>query len=670
MSKLFYPKLAASNIRKNGKTYIPYLLTCIITVAMFYVIRSLSLNDGLKKLVGAETVAYTLYLGCWVVAIFAVIFLFYTNSFLVKRRKKEFGLFNILGMEKKHLSKVVALETLYVAVISLTVGIGLGIALDKAMYLLILKIINAKISLGFYLSPKAMLTTVVLFCAIYLLIFLNSLRQIHVANPIELLRGSDVGEKEPKTKWIMTILGVLCLAAGYYIAVITKDPVAAILLFFGAVILVIVGTYLLFTTGSIALLKLLRRKKRYYYQTKHFTSVSGMMYRMKQNAVGLANICILSTMVLVMISSTSAMMIGMEDMVNARYPYDITIYFSGELSENGENLETVQQETAEKVIQQELAEKRIAVTEQVSYPYLTFAAVREENTFLTDQDRNISDINKVNNLFFVPLSDYNRITNQEKTLNEGEILLYSDRETFDGSVFKIFDREYTVKEHLKGDFLKNGLLASNISSTYYIVVEDLDEVYTLEALQKEAYQDMASSMRLFYGFNMDEDESTQKALYNDLLPHFLEGKFVGTIDTKVGARESFLSLYGGLFFLGIFLGTLFIMATILIIYYKQISEGYDDKDRFMIMQKVGMSHAEVKQSIHSQILQVFFLPLILAGVHVAFSLPMVSRILTMLSLTNTTLLLLCTAGCFLIFALLYAVIYALTARTYYHIVSQ
>lgn len=663
MNKLFYPKLAASNIRKNSKTYFPYLLTCIITIAMFYVIRSLSQNEGLRSTFGGDTVLATLNLGSWVVAIFAVIFLFYTNSFLVKRRKKEFGLFNILGMEKKHLSHVVALETLYVAAISLVIGIGLGIVLDKAMYLFILKILDAKISLGFHISKTAIVVTLVLFSGIYLLIFLNSLRQIHVSNPIELLHGGNLGEKEPKTRKIMTVLGILCLAAGYYIAIVTQDPVSALLLFFAAVILVIIGTYLLFTTGSIALLKMLRRNKRYYYQTKHFISVSGMMYRMKQNAVGLANICILATMVLVMISSTSAMMLGMEEMIEERYPNDIVIYFQNDPEENAAMIQD---------IKQLLTEKQIPITEQVSYSYLSFAAVRDGDAFLTNVEQTITELNNVRNLMFLPLADYNRIASREVTLDEGEVLVYSNRDSFTSDTFKIFDRNYTVKEHLKGEFLKNGVIASDISSTYYIVVRDMDEIQELDTLQKEVYGENASSIRLFYGFDMEEDDETQEQVYDAVSQMLLQegSAFSGILDNKVGGRQDFLTLYGTLFFLGIFLGVLFIMATILIIYYKQISEGYDDKERFEIMQKVGMSHAEVKRSIHSQIMQVFFLPLILAGVHVAFAFPMISRILRLMSLFNLKLLILCTIGCFLVFTLLYAVIYALTARIYYRIVRR
>ena len=320
MNKLFYPKLAASGLKKNRRLYIPYLLTCIFTVAMFYIVKSLSLNPGLSDMVGDATMTFTMKFGCVVIGLFALIFLFYTNSFLMKQRKKEFGLFHILGMEKHHLYRLIAWENLYVAIFTLTAGLLFGIALDKAMFLLVSRMIGGEIPLGFFLSPRAVVETIVLFLGIYTLIFLNALRQIKTANPIELLHAGNMGEKEPKAKWFMAILGLLCTGAGYYFAITTENPVTSLFLAFVAVILVVIGTYLLFTAGSIALLKVLKSHKGYYYKTRHFISVSGMIYRMKQNAVGLANICILSTGVLLMVACTTSLMVGMED----NYPFQIS----------------------------------------------------------------------------------------------------------------------------------------------------------------------------------------------------------------------------------------------------------------------------------------------------------------------------------------------------------
>lgn len=393
MNKLFYPKLAAGNIKKNGKTYIPYIFTSILTVAMFYIIRSLSLNEGISSLVGADSIAVTLSLGSWIVGIFAVVFLFYTNSFLMKQRKKELGLYSILGMEKKHIAKVIGLETVYIVIISFALGLGLGILLDKAMYLIILRIMDADAALGFYVSKRAALSAVALFSAIFLLIYLNSLRQIHFSKPIELLRSRSCGEKEPKAKWIIALLGLACLGGGYYLSVTTQNPVSAIMLFFLAVVLVIIGTYLVFTAGSIVFLKLLRKNKRYYYKTRHFISVSGMIYRMKQNAVGLANICILSTMVLVMISSTVSMQIGMEDIINHRYPFDIMIYTDAD-----ENNRT--EDTAIK----EIDKSGLTIKKQISYRYVNFSALRNGSVFEVREvdESDLEDFNNLNSLFIIP----------------------------------------------------------------------------------------------------------------------------------------------------------------------------------------------------------------------------------------------------------------------------
>ena len=659
MNNGFYPKLAANNIRKNSKTYIPYILTCIFTAAMYYIIHSLSNNEGISTLVGSETISITLGLGNRITAIFAIIFLFYTNSFLIKRRKKEFGLFNILGLEKKHLLRVIGYETLYIALISLTLGITIGILLDKLMYLSVLKMMEVEISLGFYISWSSILSTIILFSVIFFIIFINSLRQVHISNPIELLKSTNLGEKEPKTKWFMAILGFICLGVGYYIALTTKNPVMAITLFFVAVILVIIGTYLIFTAGSIAFLKLLRKNKKYYYNVKHFTSVAGMIYRMKQNAVGLANICILSTMVLVMISSTSSMMIGMEDIINTRYPYDISIYSDVSDNDNKESL----------VYEIENAIKNERVKKEISYTYLNFAAIKDKDRFVTNSNSNSDIYNDMNNLIFITLEDYNRVTSENKSLGEGEVLLYSNREKYSYDTINIFDREYKILEKVN-EFLGNGIISANIASSQYIVVKDTDEINYLYKKQKEVFGENASEIEFLYGIDLNETEVEKGEAYESIVGRLDEKGFVYKCETKLGARSSAISLYGGLFFIGTFLGVLFIMATILIIYYKQISEGYDDKERFEIMQKVGMSNEEVQGSIRSQVLTVFFLPLITAGIHISFAFPFIVKILSMLNLTNTKLFILCTFVSFAVFALIYSVIYILTARSYYKIVRR
>ena len=661
MNNRFFPKLAASNIKKNGKAYIPYILSCVMTVAMFYIVKSLSYNPGLKNMVGSSTMMTMMSMCSVMIALFAIIFLFYTNSFLVKRRKKEFGVFNILGMEKSHIAKTMAWENFYVTLISIAGGLVIGIALDKAMFLLIAQVLNEEISLGFFISDKAIISTVVMFCIIFLLILLNSIRQIQTANPIELLTAGNAGEREPKTKWILTILGLLSLGTGYYIALAIKNPITALVYFFFAVILVIIGTYMLFTAGSIALLKILRKNKKYYYKTKHFTSISGMIYRMKQNAVGLANICILSTAVLVMVSSTSSLMLGMQDVIATRYPDDFIVY-SNETSEERayESFDAIRE------LQEE---QNLNVTSEREYRYLVFPAFINGDTFEVTRDANFSSLGNLNNLIFVSLSDYNRVMGTDKTLAEDEILVYSDRLQFNYPTLKIFDREYSVKEKID-EFIGNGLIVAVAANTQFIVLPDGTDIDELYALQKEALSDGASEIQYYYGFNSDADEETQRAFYRTLLEDYVGHGYEGTIESKADSRSEFVGLYGGFFFIGIFLGILFIMATVLIIYYKQISEGYDDKRRYEIMQKVGMTHQEIKNSIHSQVLTVFFLPLIVAGIHIAVAFPIITKLLALLNLLNVQLFLTCTVVCYVVFAVMYLLIYLLTARTYYKIVSK
>lgn len=661
MNNRFFSKLAASNIKKNGKAYIPYILSCVMTVALFYIVKSLSYNPGLKNMVGSSTMMTMMSMCSVIIALFAIVFLFYTNSFLMKRRKKEFGIFNILGMEKSHIAKTMAWENFYVTLISIVGGLVIGLALDKAMFLLIAQVLNEEITLGFFISDKAIISTIVMFCIIFLLILLNSIRQIHTANPIELVTAGNAGEREPKTKWVLAILGLLSLGAGYYIALTIENPLTALVYFFFAVILVIIGTYMLFTAGSIALLKILRKNKNYYYKTKHFTSISGMIYRMKQNAVGLANICILSTAVLVMVSSTSSLMLGLQDVIATRYPNDFVVY-SNETSEERayESFDTIRE------LQEE---QNLNVTSEREYRYLVFPAFINGDTFEVTRDANFSSLGNLNNLIFVSLSDYNRVMGTDKTLAENEVLIYSDRLQFDSPTLKIFDREYSVKEKID-EFIGNGLIVAVAANTQFIVLPDGPDIDELYALQKEALSDGASEIQYYYGFNSDADEETQRVFYRTLLEDYVGHGYEGTIESKADSRSEFVGLYGGFFFIGIFLGVLFIMATVLIIYYKQISEGYDDKQRYEIMQKVGMTHQEIKNSIHSQVLTVFFLPLIVAGIHIAVAFPIINKLLALLNLLNVQLFLTCTVVCYVVFAVMYLLIYLLTARTYYKIVSK
>ncbi len=661
MKMSFYPKLAAGNMKKNARTYVPYMLTCIITVAMYYIVKSLSQNPGVKEMIGGGYLSELMFIGSHVVALFAVIFLFYTNSFLVKRRKKEFGVFNILGMEKRHLAWVLGWETAYLALGSLVLGLLLGIIMDKAMYLLVGKIIGGGVPLGFFVSARVIGQTVQIFAVIFLLICINAIRQVHVADPIALLQAGNAGEKEPSTRWLLALAGLVSVGGGYYIAVTVSDPVASLLLFFVAVVLVIIGTYLLFTAGSIALLKILRKNRKYYYRTRHFVSVSGMIYRMKQNAVGLANICVLSTMVLVMVSTTTSLMIGMEDVVRERYPADIMVYFKEDAPQgNQAYIEAI------RALQRE---RGLAVKNEMAYLYLGLSASHEYKYEESHEIGVTSALDYMDELFLITLDDYNAVMKERKTLEEGEVMVYSNRTSYDLPVFKLLGREYRVAEKLDS-FVGNGQYSANMCNTIYIVVPDREALLEIYDAQRELLGENARSIRQVYGFDMDADEEEQNAFYNDLLDCMAQNGISAVTEARAEAKSSFISLYGGLFFIGVFLGVLFVMATVLIIYYKQISEGYDDRERFSIMQKVGMSRDEVKSAIHSQVVTVFFLPLIVAGIHVTAAFPLISKLLVLMQLTNTKLFIACTGACFLVFAVMYVFVYNLTARTYYRIVSR
>ncbi|ASW44172.1 FtsX-like permease family protein [Clostridium isatidis] len=658
MSKIFYAKLALINIKKNGKTYFPYMVAAISTIMMFYTMHFISINDGLNNMSGGDSLKIILGLGNYVIGLFSIIFLFYTNSFLIKRRKNEIGLYNILGMEKRHIARVMIWETFFVGISTIVIGLLSGILISKLMFLVLLKILTFEVPLGFFISKESIAITVILFGAIFILTLLNNLGQIHLSKPVELLRGGQVGEKEPKTKWIMTIIGVISLSAGYYIALTTESPLAAIYLFFVAVILVIIGTYSLFTAASIALLKILRKNKKFYYKTNNFINVSGMIYRMKQNAVGLSNICILSTCVLVMLSTTVSLYIGMEDVLRNRYPRDIAVRV--------DNVSDEMEEKLDNIIIKEAEKHNISIKDIIKYRSIEVTMFQKNNSFsLANRDiGNYSDISLLN---IMPLESYNSQENKSINLEDNEVLLYAFRGEIKEDTVNILGNEFKVKEQLK-DFNSEGILSAIAAKSYYIVVKDVETIEKL-LFNVDIYGEKFENLSYFYAFNTEGDAENQINLINVLSNMISEASLSGYAEGLEESRGAFFSLYGGLFFLGLFLGFLFIMATVLIMYYKQVSEGYDDKQRFEIMQKVGLSKEEVKKSIKSQVLMVFFLPLLMAIIHIAFAFKVITKLLSVLNLTNITLFALCTLGTILVFAVFYGIVYSLTARVYYKLVS-
>ena len=658
--KGFYWKLAAGNIRKNRKIYYPYLLTAVLTAMMLYVISSLSSNQSL----GSGNLLMTLQLGKLVTTLFAVIFLFYTNSFLMKRRKKEFGLLNILGMGKKHIALVIFCETLILLLISLVLGIGLGILFDKLMFLLLMKLLGTAVSgLSFQILPGVVASTALIISVIFLLILLNSIRQIHLSNPIELLRGGEVGEREPRANWLLAVLGLLFLGAGYYISIAVTDAVTSMLLFFVAVICVILGTYLLFTAGSVTLLKLLRKNRRFYYgKPAHFINVSGMIYRMKQNAVGLANVA----MVLVMIFSTFSLWFGIDDTLRSHCPTQMIFEIST----------PIPRETILSRMEQAVQEENEVLAEEMDYYSITFAGYKQGNVYLTDPEaENLSDLatDGLAMLRLMAADDFARITGEKAELAEDEMWLV------DGSVphaeddLFLFDRHYRIVRRFAADDVVIPSDSLYVYPVRWLIVKDQAVLDQIIQAQTAAYGRHASIPVQCLFINLTTNDSDAILRCFDHIEKSLtdvEGSIsFRRIENQVNLRQELSELYGGLLFVGLFLGSLFIMAMILIIYYKQISEGYEDRERFRIMRQVGLSKAEIRRCIHSQILMVFFLPLATALIHTSFSFPSVTHMFAALSMQNIPLMLRCMGISFLVFTLLYALVYLLTAREYEKIVA-
>lgn len=642
MNNFIYEKLAVTNLKNNRKTYVPYIFTGVLTVMMFYIIDALSRGKGITQ----DTLKICLQYATGVIVVFAVIFLFYTNSFLIKRRKKEIGVYNILGMGKRHIARMMAVETILTAGISILGGLVFGIIFGKLMYLLRLKILHNSVDMQFSVNGTAIVQTVILFAGIFLLTYLYNILQIQLVNPVELLHGGNQGEKEPKSRWLLVIVGVAALGNGYWIALTTEAPLEALLKFFVAVVCVIIGTYALFIAGSIVVLKILRKNKAYYYNPKHFTSVSGMIYRMKQNGAGLANICVLSTMVLVMVSTTVSLYAGMEDILDSRFPRDVSIVCN--------EADTNKEETLQRLIKEQCEKAGVKITDRVRYRYGSMNAVLKG-----DKLENVDQYYPDNHFYYVEMmtqDEYNRIEKRNVSLEEQEILTYTSNGKCGKKEINIAGRNYQVKKELS-EMTSQPKSTAEMYKTLYIVFANAEQI---ERIEPFSYADK---------FNLKGDDGKQKEALEQIQNEFYEKIPDGMMESRMLSRSSFYELYGGLFFIGIYLGSMFIMATVLIIYYKQISEGYDDRERYQIMQKVGMSKKEVKRSIRSQVLSVFFLPLVVAVIHVAVAFKVMTKILGVLNLTNVSLFAVCTIITIAVFAVFYIIVYSITAKEYYRIVN-
>lgn len=673
-----YLRLAWSNLKNSRQFYLPYVIAGMLSAMMFYTMCAIQGNDGLSKIRGGSSVQIVLYFGVVVVGVFVSIFLFYTNSFIMKRRKKELGVYNILGMEKIHVAKIMAWETVFSFLIAVGGGLITGIVFQKLLTMFLYRLTGLEAAIPFYISGWGCLHTAEMFGAIYVCILLYNLMQIRLSNPVELLHSGNTGEREPKTKIIQAVLGILCIVTGYYIAITTDNPVKAVSLFFVAVMLVIVGTYFLFNAGSIAFLKLLRKNKRYYYQTRHFTTVSGMIYRMKQNAVGLANICILSTMVLVVISMTVCMYAGIEDELKTQYPAELElIFYDPDGQQDAQAFDRMADE-----IECVIKENGRVITGKQKGSYVGTAVAMTGNK-ITALDRSAMDFSNMYVLEIMTKDGFEEYMQETiPDIPDGSVAVMMDS-VYEQDTIVMGNTEYPVEQSMK--FPIRDAVSEFVGGSVILIVKDENALENmrkqLAAMETEAYGE-ERTVDLTYVMNFDMSGSGEEkiACANAVRERVSEWQNDETnpktmrLDCNVISRAEghidYETSNGGLLFLGLFLGSMFLMITVLIIYYKQISEGYEDKERFAIMEKVGMSNEEVKATIRSQVRMVFFLPLATAACHLAAAYPMLKKLLALVSLYNGTLFAWCLAGTVLVFGLIYLAVFIITSKSYYKIVGN
>ena len=675
-----YPKLAWDGIRKNKRFYLPYILTCIGMVMMFYIIHYLAAMPTLKEMPGGDSMTMVLGFGFWVIALFAVIFLFYTNSFLMRRRQKEFGLYNMLGMGKNHLSILLLWENGILFSVSMVGGLLSGILLSKLAELFMIMLMGGEATYTLRIDPKAFRDTWTIFIPVFAMIFVKGLIQIRRSSAVNLVKSDTVGEKPPRANYVLGIAGILILAGAYYIALSIKSPLIAMAWFFLAVCMVIVATYLLFISGSVMLCRLLQKNKRYYYKPNHFVSVSSMVYRMKRNGAGLASICILCTMVLVIMMGAGSLYVGQEESLNTRYPHEFAA--SVDFLTEGETKRYSEEKADYFYAQVDEVLNSYDVTPENAEQVLSTTAtgMLKDRALILDPSTvdaaNTETMEYVTQIYLIPLSAYNQCMGTDKTLNSGEVFLHGVRRTYDAPVITLSDGTVlTVKEHLT-DMMGSGEAAMQIIPSMFIVTDDMEAV--MESFNKELGSmsgEYKCRLEVSYSFDADLSEEQQMELGEAIRERVRELDYTGdggfysyNVECKAEERADFYGLFGGIFFLGIFLSILFLAATVLIIYYKQVTEGYEDEARFEIMRKVGMTAKDIRKSINSQMLTVFFLPLVTAAVHTAFAFPIVQKLLAIFNLRNTALSLMVTGVAIVIFGIFYGVIYKITSNAYYSIV--
>ena len=667
----FYSKFALNNLVKNKRFIVPYVLSTIFTIMSFYILSSLAFGDNLNKLPnGIDATKQVLSLGIIVIAIFSTIFLFYTYSFLVKRRVKEFGLYSVLGMTKKQIAKILVLETIFIAVTTIVLGIGLGIIFDKLMLLVLLKLFSAGVSFGFSITPIAIVFSVLLFGGIFFLLLLYTVIKIARLRIVALLKDENKGEKEPKSRWILAIIGLALIGYGYYTAQTVQNPIKALTVFFFAVVAVIIGTYLVFMAVSITVLKIMKNNKNFYYKPKNFISVSGLLYRMKRNAVGLANICILSTMVLVTMGSTSALYAGMEKSYNERFPRQLMIAGYNSTSEKLKEIENNAKLSAK--------EAGTEVEDMVSYNSLPMVGRLVEDKFNFESNVGV-DLSNVKMIVVLQLKDYNKFANKNKTLESNEILLHIDKKgDYNYNSISLNGSDYKIKEKLSEFPGTIGSATANIMDTYYAVVKDEKEATKLatkleELSSKElekrgiSIQTGTPTLQNYVAFNIKDTTKESKVIESFKK---LEKQSGIEIEGKEENKLTFRGVFASFLFIGVFISFIFVISQVVIMYYKQISEGYEDKGNFEIMRKVGITDKQIKQSIRSQVLLIFFSPLIIATLHTIVAYPFIEKILRLFLITDSSIFLQALAVTIVVFAIFYLIVYAITSKIYYRIIKE
>ena len=673
--KTLYARLAWTGMRKNRRLYLPYLLSCAGMVLMFYILTGLSGSPVLEHMSGGGSSAIILRLGTVVIAVFALIFLFYTHSFLIRRREREFGLYNVLGMGKGNIARILLWETVITYGLTTGTGLLLGVVLYKLAELGMVRLLQVPVTYTLTVSVSSLLAAAALFAVIHTLILLNSLRQLHGVSAVALLRSESVGEKPPKAQWVLTAAGMVLLGAAYALALSIKEPLAALLWFFAAVIMVILATYLLFISGSVTLCRGLQRNKKYYYRPQHFVSVSSMAYRMKRNGAGLASICILATMVLVMISSTASLYFGKEDSLRTQYPREVNVQLRlSSLSQ----MEDRNLDLFRTAAQQAVEDCGGEMQDVMDYRYINTTGYPMEDGVEMDwreYDHDSLIYSKLRDYFFVTEADYEAQTGEQLDIPEGEVAL----RTYgcDDAPLELRIRRggtLRVAESRKGSD-QLGLAQNSNIARVVVIVPDMQAILDVFPASIQAIKD-SNSFRWVYGFDTGLDAAGQRAVSEAVSEHINaldlgegQGYDWYSLALRETNRADFYGNYAGMFALGILLSIVFILAAVLIIYYKQLTEGYEDQARFAIMQNVGMTRREIRRSINSQLLTVFYLPLLFAGLHLAFAFPMIRRLLMLFALYNVGLFAAVTAISFAVFAALYAVVYRQTAGAYYAIVS-